>query len=107
MDRANGLVDNEIRALAVGGDGNVWLGSYRNGDSSYDGKVFSTWQTDDGMLTNRVRSVGVTSQDEIWIGHDGGVSHYDGQKWQVYDQIDSMELQVVYAVKIDPDNAVC
>ena len=35
-----------------------------------------------------------------------GVSHYDGQKWQVYDQIDSMELQVVYAVKIDPDNAV-
>jgi ligand-binding sensor domain-containing protein len=102
----DGLVDNEIRAMAVGLDGSLWLGSYNEGISRYDGQRWRTYKTNDGMLANIVTYMDISEDNDIWVGHQGGASHYDGQDWNKYYQIGDMELDSVSVIKVDPNGTV-
>ena len=47
---SDGLVDNSIRSIAIGLNGDVWAGT-RNGVSRFDGETWITYSSDNVLLT--------------------------------------------------------
>jgi len=63
--------------VAFGGNGKVYLSGGLGGVIVYDGDAFSTITTADGLLSNRIRSIAVNSEQEKWVGTAEGISVLD------------------------------
>ena len=48
------------------------------------GQTFTNYKVADGLLSNNVHCVAVTSNNELWFGTQDGVSHFDGTNWTNY-----------------------
>jgi ligand-binding sensor domain-containing protein len=63
-----------VVSLAVDADGELWMGGNR-GASHYDGERWEVFTaTRGGLISNRIRSVHVDSQDRVWFVTDAGIS---------------------------------
>lgn len=63
-----------VVSLAVDSDGELWMGGSR-GASHYDGERWEVFTaTRGGLISNRIRSVHVDSQDRVWFVTDAGIS---------------------------------
>jgi ligand-binding sensor domain-containing protein len=102
----DGLVDNEIRSIVVGDDGNIWFGSFNRGVSRFDGTEWTTYQTRDKLLSNDITSLAVSDQAEVWVGHVEGASSFDGLEWNIYPQIGQLRDNFVIAIHIDLDQTI-
>ncbi|MBC7265210.1 MAG: hypothetical protein H5T64_12775 [Chloroflexi bacterium] len=80
----SGLPSNTVRALAVGREGGVWVGTERGAAHFQDGDwvVYST--ANSGLVNDNVRAVAMDSAGRVWFGTDGGVSVLDGGEWRSY-----------------------
>jgi len=85
---AQGLGDNDVRAVWGDGAGAVWVGTADGVSRSDDGGA--TWQTftaDHGLGSNSVSAVGGDRAGAVWVGtYGGGVSRSDdgGATWQTF-----------------------
>jgi len=81
---ANGLCSNEIEALAVDLQGNLWCGTPR-GVGFYDGtwKCFTTENTANGLGNDNINSITIdTASGRVWFGTDGGgASFFMNGRW--------------------------
>lgn len=102
----DGLVSNEIRAIAVTADGSVWFGSYDKGISHFDGENWTTLQTQDVPPYNSIISMDISDSGAIWLGYTQGASFFDGEKWSYYSQIGQLEDNNINVINIDPDQSV-
>jgi ligand-binding sensor domain-containing protein len=65
---ANGLADNEVRAIAVEETGQVWFAT-RSGVSEFDGQSWTTYTTAaDSLASNYVQTVAVDRAGGKWFG---------------------------------------
>jgi heat shock protein HslJ/ligand-binding sensor domain-containing protein len=84
---ADGLIEDDISAVAVGGDGVIAAGTDR-GISVYQAGRWRTLRS--GPALNRVTAVAATPDGAVWFGFGddaarpagGGLSRFDGQDWQ-------------------------
>ena len=67
-----GLPQSQVTSINQDKDGYLWIGTL-GGLAKFNGSKFTTYSTNDGLLNNRVRSIALI-EDELWIGHDGGIS---------------------------------
>ncbi len=81
---ADGLIDNDVRSIAIDSEGNKWFGTFHGGVSKFDGKKWITYTTDDGLADNNVSSIAIDSEGNKWFGTRGGVSIFDGTNWTTY-----------------------
>jgi len=103
---ADGLIDNDLSAVAVAPNGTVaagtdrGLGAYQNGQ----------WRTlRSGPTQSRVTAIAVTPDGAAWFGFGddasppagGGLSRFDGQAWQYF-----LGDANVRALAIAPDGAL-
>ncbi|OQY29002.1 MAG: hypothetical protein B6244_05535 [Candidatus Cloacimonetes bacterium 4572_55] len=88
---ANGLPSNSISSITAAGNGDVWVGTIDDGVAVYNGTTWTIYNTaNSGLADDRVRAVGVDSQNRVWCGtFGGGVSVLDGNSWTTYDQSNS------------------
>ncbi len=82
---ADGLTNNDVRALAIGNDGTIWAGTH-NGISRYLGgpPIFQTYR---GLLTGEVYAVEAVNDETIWFGTRNGAIRYTSgaiPEWQVF-----------------------
>ena len=57
--------------------GNLWFGT-TGGVSRYDGTIWQTFTTKDGLANNDVRAVTQDSKGNLWFGtYGGGISRYE------------------------------
>lgn len=63
---------------------------------------WETFDTDDGLPSNKVLCVKATS-DAVWAGTDKGLAQWTGQRWKTYSTKDGLAHPVVMA--IDEDTA--
>lgn len=63
----------------------IWIGT-DYGINTWNEPVFTTYNSTNGLASNQVRSIDVkdNSPDDIWIGTNQGVSHFDGSSWMSY-----------------------
>ena len=63
----------------------IWIGS-DYGINMWNEPVLTTYNSTNGLSSNQVKSIDVkdNSPDDIWIGTNQGVSHFDGSSWISY-----------------------
>lgn len=80
----SGLVDNNLRAIAIDSSDRVWVGTYRGGVSVFNGENWKSYTTQNsGLVDDDVHSIAIDSSDKVWIGtENGGISVFDGENWE-------------------------
>ncbi len=85
---ADGLPTNctgGINGMAEDREGHLWFGTLDvrvargSGLVRYDGAVFTTFTTEDGLSSNDVSAVLVDRKGDLWIGSTAGVTRYDAR----------------------------
>jgi len=61
------------------------------------------WQTEDGLAQNTVTAITQTSDGYIWIGSYGGLSRFDGERFQNFDAVNTPELEDSSVVSVQED----
>jgi len=102
---ANGLVHNEVNAIAADPNGGAWIGT-SGGISFYDGTTWRNYTEEDGLVHNHVTALIVDADGELWVGTIGGVSNYNGSEWRNYTVYNGLVDGTVYGLKVAPDNRV-
>jgi uncharacterized repeat protein (TIGR01451 family) len=108
----DGLVDNDVTAVAAGPDGTIAAGSDR-GLSVYQAGSWRPLRT--GPALSQVTAVAVTQDGAAWFGFGdavyrpagGGLSRFDGRSWQYLSGRDGFPLNGdVRALTVAPDGAL-
>lgn len=68
-----GMPSRLIRGMAMDLTGTLWIATRDAGVVSYDGKIFRTFGTKEGVPNERVWCVLVDSANRVWAGTDGGL----------------------------------
>ena len=87
----SGLPSNNISALSIASNGNIWIGTAGGGLAKFDGTDWVTYTTaNSGLPDNNITSLAADSDGIIWIGTDGGgLAKFDGTQWLVYTTVNS------------------
>ncbi len=81
---AEGLPDNSVYGVSIGKNGinsHVWAATFGYGILKYDGKKFSTFTENEGLLDNFVHCILVDNRGIVWCGSNAGISRFDGVKF--------------------------
>lgn len=77
----HGLPANRVRALAVGPDGRIWVGT-QAGVAVYDGTAWQRFTGADDPGAVPVNDLLVQRDGAVWAATDAGLSRYDGARWR-------------------------
>ncbi len=61
--------------------GNIWVATMGEGVYRYDGKSFTNFTVEDGLITNLVYSMIEDKDGNIWFGTTDGASRYNGKSF--------------------------
>lgn len=91
-----------IRDLMVDRTGNVWLSYFVGsilvgGVSRYDGEQWEYFNTETGLLHDRVFSLATDREANVWVSSERGVSRYDGEDWTAFDLSDAAADESFFA----------
>jgi ligand-binding sensor domain-containing protein len=67
-----GLVNNDVQAIASEKNGNLWLGT-KGGVSVFNGTGFTSYTTQNGLNSNNILCIAVDKEGVVWLGTDNGV----------------------------------
>ena len=84
-NKANsGLPYNDILALAIDTQGNIWVGTDGGGLAKFDGVNWTVYsRANSGLPNNQIFALAIDLQGDIWIG-TWGLAKFDGANWTVY-----------------------
>ena len=80
----DGLGGNSILSIAVGKSIHnqyVWSAITEGGISKFDGKKFTNFSSNDGLIDNSAYCIYVDDKGIVWSGTKEGISRYDGKKF--------------------------
>jgi len=80
------------------GPGQVGLGVFR-----FDGQLWTTYTTQDGLADNNVHAAVIASDGSAWFATDAGVSRFDGYHWTTYDEDHGLPSNNVSSIVESPD----
>ncbi|GAB4546857.1 MAG: hypothetical protein Kow0063_41390 [Anaerolineae bacterium] len=103
-----GPVDYETffnNPIAVGSDGTVWVGT-KAGLLRFDGESWTTYTTEDGLVSNSVNALATEPDGVLWVGTNEGVSRFDGETWTTYTTRDGLISNNVWSIAVEPNGAV-
>ncbi len=68
-------------AIATSFNDFVATGGARPGEAAFDVSTFTTWQREQGLPQNFIRTLAQTRDGYLWIGSDEGVARFDGVRF--------------------------
>lgn len=77
-----GLPQSQVSSMVQDSLGYLWVGTL-GGLARFNGEEFVTFSTQNGLVNNRISHL-EWIDNELWIGHDGGVSVYSKGKFRKY-----------------------
>jgi ligand-binding sensor domain-containing protein len=91
-------LNESIWNLMVSKDGGLWVCTNGKGLIKIKDGKFTTYTTQDGLSTNKIRAVYETSDGTIWIGtHNGGINILkDGKITHVEDNLSKETITTIY-----------
>jgi ligand-binding sensor domain-containing protein len=104
----SGLAHNQVNAVAVDNEGNIWFGTEWSGVSEFDGSTrWETHDTSDGLPSDHISAIAVaTNSGNVWIGTfdnfspSGGVSEFDGEHWTTYTSSSGLASNYIRSIAI-------
>ena len=65
---------------------NLWFGTEEGGVTCFDGRSFTNYGEEEGLLNNNVQSMVEDKSGNLWLGsRGGGVSCHDGTAFTHYE----------------------
>ena len=80
-----GLSQSQIFDICQDPLGNLWFATYGGGITIYDGVNIKYLNKDNGLPSNLVLSLFLSSDKTMWIGTDNGLAYYKGNKIEIID----------------------
>ena len=77
------------RALAVDGQGTVWVGTSTKGLSYFDGSTWQTYDCREHFYGAGVNTITCDKQGHVWLGTNFGMTVFDGSTWSHYTKYSS------------------
>jgi ligand-binding sensor domain-containing protein len=98
---ADGLVSNDVTAIAVDKLNSVWFGT-DSGVSFLDGSTWATFKQSDGLVSNTIVDITVDNLNRIWFATSSGLSRYADGSWDTFTKADSsLASNVVQSIAAD------
>jgi ligand-binding sensor domain-containing protein len=98
----DGLPSNDVRALAAGADGALWVGA-GCGVARFDGRAWQTMAECGDLGPGNVNAVTAGPGGVVWVGTDAGLTCFDGQGVTTYDKDPSRGIS---SLAVAPDGTV-
>lgn len=90
IDEGDGLLQNNVRSVAVDHRGRVWLAS-KFGVNVIDGPRIRAMTVNQGMPNDNIWSVFVDGHGDLWLGTDGaGLLRWTGDRFVTWTQRDGL-----------------
>jgi ligand-binding sensor domain-containing protein len=64
---------------------------------------WTTYITEDGLISNNVLAIAIDKEDNKWFGTDAGVSKFDGATWTNYSILDGLKGNLINSIAIDKE----
>ncbi len=77
----HGLADYWIYSFAEQADGTLWVGTWAGANRVAPGTLEFTTYIDE-LVNEWVYGIDVDSKNRVWFGTEGGISMFDGERWQ-------------------------
>ena len=101
LDEKDGLPSGFIQGMDEDRDGNIWLGSWGGGVSKFDGKTFTNYSVQHGLVHTDVSSTNHSIDGYIWLGTWGGLSRFDGAHFVNFTTKHGLGDNMIYKVISD------
>ncbi len=101
--KANGLVNNNVRALGVDPGDTLWVGT-SGGLSKFDGSGWTNYTEEDGLISDTVRAIVVDKTGNIWIGTNRGLSKFNHNNWKNYTKENGLPSNNIHTLALDQNN---
>lgn len=109
----DGLLDNEVRALALDQAGRLWIATpdgvsrfALNNAGEPDNNSWTSYTTAEGLISNDVLSLAVDQTGGVWFGTSEGASYFDGETWTSYTTDNGLIYNNIRAIAIDKTGGV-
>lgn len=106
FNTVDGLAMSSLLCGFKDSDGNLWFGTNGNGVSMYNGKGFTTFSSNFGLIHNYIHTVSEDRDGNIWFGTYGGVSKYDGVHFYNYTTEDGLIDNDVHEILQDKNGEI-
>lgn len=118
LNTSNGLGSDFIEVIYEDRSGNVWLGTTGGGVTQCSpfksgaradalaNAIINTYSTKQGLDYFNVNDVFEDREGNIWIATDLGVNKYRGERFQIYDEADSLVNNLVWSVLCDREGNI-
>ncbi len=93
----NGLLDEEINALATTPEGTLWVGS-KSGLINFDGKNFSYFTINSDNNSNIVRTLLIDYENNLWIGTHNGMYQFRDKGFVSYGKQEGLGGAFVFQI---------
>ncbi len=101
-EEEDGLGGNDISYSISDHYGNFWFSTYSAGVTKYDQNGFHTYNTTDGLASNRVFGLAEIDKKEMWMGTDQGISVMkNGEIERTYNIEDGLPSNMIYTIHED------
>lgn len=95
-----------IRSIREDRAGNIWFATF-GGPIRYDGKTFTNFAEEVGLMTTRIFSLLEDRRGVLWFGSiTGGASSYDGQSFRKFTEKDGLASNDVHWMFEDRDGNI-
>ncbi|MBL9125079.1 MAG: hypothetical protein JNG90_15685 [Planctomycetaceae bacterium] len=96
------LLSADVRALARGPDGRIWIGSSGGLDVYEKGRRVASYTGHEGLPSTRVHTLKFDSAGTLWVGTLVGMARFDGQRWTLRHSLRWLPNDDVRGVAFDP-----
>ncbi len=101
----HGLADYWIYAFAEQRDGVYWIGTW-DGANRVDLNTMEFTKYKEELINEWVYGLDVDSANRVWFGTEGGVSMYDGERWQEWNHDDGVGAPNENARPVSPNTGL-
>ncbi len=92
----NGLPQSVVSSLAEDKvNGYLWIATEGGGLAQFDGRTFTTYTFEDGLLSNTIYKVFIDSHNNVWAGTRLGLSKFDGKEFHNFNKLRAVYHHIV------------
>lgn len=81
----SGLPSDKVEAIAVNGDGSIWIGTYDQGIVLYDGSDWTAYNSDNSDIPQgSIYDIELDENGDLWFGVSLELVKFDGQDFSTF-----------------------
>lgn len=93
----NGLSRTDTISIEAASDGRIWVGMKHAGICSFDGKTWTSFESEEIMLKN-ILTITSCCDDSLWFASiigDGGISRLNGREMTLYNRGNGLDAKYI------------